>query len=187
MLRPVLLALYTALALAAIPAAAADPEGLRALRDGDMRKLVVHDQPRDAVDVVFTTADGVEHRLADLDGKIRIVNFWATWCAPCRHEKPALDALEQALGGADFEVVALATGRNSLDGIKRFNAEVGVTALETRLDPRSDAARLMGVLGLPASILLDREGREIGRLTGGADWTSDSARAIMERLIAETS
>ena len=67
------------------------------------------------------------------------MNFWATWCAPCRREKPTLDALQRELGGADFAVIPIATGRNGPEAIERFNAEVGITALPTFLDP--DRAR----------------------------------------------
>ena len=162
-------------------------EGLKteieALRAGDMRKLVLA-EGRDLSDIAFTTEDGTPATLADSDGKIRIVNFWATWCAPCRQEKPALDALNRDLSGADFEVIAIATGRNTPEAIKRFNAEVGVESLTTYLDPRGAVARSAGVLGLPVSIIVDRNGTEIARLTGGADWSADSARAIIARLIA---
>ncbi|NNU79642.1 TlpA family protein disulfide reductase [Halovulum dunhuangense] len=190
MTRPILTALlYASLVLTANPLAAAglDPAlkaELEALREGDMRKLVFTGDARDTDGITFQTAAGETRALSDSDGKVRIVNFWATWCAPCRQEKPALDALNKAMAGPDFEVIAIATGRNSLEGIARFNAEVGVESLTTYVDPASAAARAMGVLGLPVSIILDREGNEVARLAGGADWTSASTRAILDRLIA---
>ncbi|QHQ37498.1 redoxin domain-containing protein [Algicella marina] len=149
-----------------------------------MRKLVVHDTPKPTKDVRFGRKDGGTEQLSDTNGKVRVLNFWATWCAPCRKEKPSLAALETAMGGADFEVVALATGRNSPEGIARFNAEYGTGALATRLDPKGEVARAYSVLGLPVSVILDRDGREIARLQGGADWESESARAIIDRLLA---
>ncbi len=177
--------LYVAIVLFANAALAGDLRGeLMAMREGSMRKLVLHEAPRGAVDLAFLKKDGSTERLAATNGKIRIVNFWATWCAPCRTEKPSLDALQAEFGGADFEVIALATGRNSPEGIKRFNTEVGIKALTTRLDPKSEAARAFAVLGLPVSVIVDRDGREIGRLQGGAEWNSPSARAIIARLIA---
>ncbi|MEO1293321.1 MAG: TlpA disulfide reductase family protein [Pseudomonadota bacterium] len=180
-------ALLSAAIVAPVPAMATDVKALiEPLREGDMRKLVVHATPQRGSEVAFTLEDGSEETLADSNGKIRIVNFWATWCAPCRHEKPALDALNAARAGDQFEVIAIATGRNSPEGIKRFNAEVGVETLTTYLDPGSAVARDMGVLGLPVSILLDREGREIARLQGGADWTSASTAAILDALIEAT-
>lgn len=179
MLRLILTAfLYASLSLGA------NAEGLDELRAGDMRKLQLHDSPREMPALGFETRDGAQHALSDSAGKVRVVNFWATWCAPCRQEKPSLDRLQADMGGADFEVIAIATGRNTEASIEKFNAEVGIEHLTTYLDPGSQTARGVGVLGLPVSILIDREGREIGRLTGGADWGSDSARAILRALIA---
>jgi thiol-disulfide isomerase/thioredoxin len=163
---------------------AADLDTLNALRDGDMKKLNFHAEPVAVSDAVFTDRDGAEFTLADWQGKVVLLNFWATWCAPCRQEKPALDALQRELGGEDFEVIAIATGRNGLEDIERFNTDVGVTALETHLDPQSTLARAMTVPGLPVTVVVNREGAEIARLMGGADWTAPSARAIVERLIA---
>ena len=178
---------YTALAAFANPALSrplteAERGAVMDLRDGDMRKLVVHEVAIPAPDTPFTDPDGTEVSLADSDGRIRLVNFWATWCAPCRIEKPALDALQRDLGGPDFEVIAIATGRNSLEAIEDFNAEVGVTELATHLDPKSRLAAAMNVPGLPVTVILDRDGAEIGRLMGGADWNAPSARAIVSYL-----
>lgn len=174
--------LYTALALGA-NAAIADP-ALEALRQGSLKKLLFHDEPQAVSEAAFTTPEGDEKTLADWRGKFVLLNFWATWCAPCRKEMPALDALQKEFGGDAFEVVTLATGRNSLEGIRRFFEEVDVEALPILLDPRQSVARDMAVLGLPISVLIDPEGREIARLRGDAEWYSDSARAIVAALVA---
>jgi thiol-disulfide isomerase/thioredoxin len=165
-------------------ASAADTAALEALREGDMQKLVFHGEPVAAGVAAFTDADGAEHRLADWQGRVVLLNFWATWCAPCRKEMPMLDALERDFGGADFAVVTVATGRNSVQGIRRFFEEVGVARLPILLDPGQDLAREMGVFGLPITVILDREGQEIARLRGEADWQSDSAKAIIAALVA---
>jgi thiol-disulfide isomerase/thioredoxin len=157
---------------------------IEALREGEMRKLNLHSQARPAGTQPFTDRSGAEHRLAESNGKVRLVNFWATWCAPCRVEKPALDALAADLTGSEFEVIAIATGRHDLEAIDRFNADVGVTHLATYLDASNGLAVAMGVPGLPVTVLLNREGEEIGRLMGGADWDTASARAILEKIIA---
>jgi thiol-disulfide isomerase/thioredoxin len=191
MKRPSLTAvlLYAALAAFANPAPAQDLTAerraeLAALRDGDLRKLTFHDAPVPAPDTPFSDREGNETTLAASNGRVRLVNFWATWCAPCRREKPALDALQRELGGPDFEVIAIATGRNSPESIDAFNTEVGIRTLDTWLDPKGKLAAAMNVPGLPVTVLLNREGQEIARLLGGADWTSDSARAIIAGLIA---
>ena len=173
--------LYTALALGA-NAAFADTSALEALREGTMKKLVFSD-PAEVSDVPFTDPEGGEHRLSDWQGKVVLVNFWATWCAPCRKEMPMLDALQAEFGGEDFEVVTIATGRNPLPGIIRFFDEVGVTNLPILLDPKQELARDMAVLGLPITLILNREGQEIARLRGDAEWDSDSAKAIIAALI----
>jgi thiol-disulfide isomerase/thioredoxin len=155
---------------------------LEALRSGEMRKLVIHSEPIPAPDTVYTDPGETEYRLSDSNGAIRLVNFWATWCAPCRQEKPSLDALQAQLASDDFAVIAIATGRNSLEGIARFNEDVGITTLDTYLDPRSELAAGMNVPGLPVTVVLNRDGAEIARLMGGADWDSDSAKSIVAFL-----
>jgi thiol-disulfide isomerase/thioredoxin len=158
-------------------------EAVAALRAGDMRKLVVHEAPVEVSDVAYEGPDGGETTLAASDGKLRLVNFWATWCAPCREEMPSLQALQEEFGGEGFEVILIATGRNSPEAVERFFEEEGI-ALETGLDPRGALAKDMGVPGLPVTLILDREGREIARLMGGADWGGESARAIVAELLA---
>ncbi len=188
-MKPILIALlYAGLALSANPGMAGglsadDVAALEAMREGTMKKLAFGD-PVDASGVAFQDVDGNPVTVADSNGKVRLLNFWATWCAPCREEKPALDALNRRLGGADFEVIAVATGRNKLEDIQRFNEEHGITSLETFVDPRSAAARSMGVLGLPVTVILDRDGTEIARLSGGADWSGASAEAILRRIMS---
>ena len=148
-----------------------------------MRKLNLHSEPAPVSTAVFTDPDGGEHVLSDWEGKHVLVNFWATWCAPCREEMPALDALQKEFSGENFEVVTIATGRNTVHGIETFFAEEGIEALPVLLDPSQALAREMGVLGLPVTLVLDPEGREIGRLMGDADWNGADARALIEAML----
>ena len=165
-------------------AAAQDAATLEALREGDMRKLAIHSEPRDLPGETFTDPDGNPFTLADWQGKVILLNFWATWCAPCREEMPDLDALNADLGGDDFEVVTIASGRNSLSGIRAFFDQQNIETLPILLDPQGQVSRRAGVLGLPVTVLMDREGREIARLQGGAHWNAPEARAIIEAAIA---
>ncbi|MFQ1699472.1 TlpA disulfide reductase family protein [Loktanella agnita] len=176
--------LYTALALVANPGVA-EVTDIAALREGDMRKLILHDTPEPGSDVSFTAADGTEATLADYQGKYVLVNFWATWCAPCRKEMPMLGDMQTQLGGADFEVVTIATGRNPRPAMERFFEEIAVDNLPLHTDPRQALARSLGVLGLPVTLILNPEGQEVARLQGDADWSSDSAYAIIAALLAE--
>ncbi len=186
---PLLALLYAALSLGANPVMAtmADAVELQAIidmREGDMRKLKVHGTPIAPVLLAFTDVNGVEMTLAESNGKFRLVNFWATWCAPCREEMPELDALNQEIGGETFAVMTIATGRNRLSGINEFYAETEISSLPILLDPKGQLARSMGVLGLPVTVLLDPEGNEVARLTGGADWNSENAKAVIAAIMA---
>lgn len=172
--------LYTGMILTANAALA---EGIADLRDGDMKKLSVLDAPKEFSTAEFDGPDG-KASLADYRGKVVLVNFWAIWCAPCREEMPTLETLAKAYPSEDFAVVTVATGPNAPPAIDKFFDEIGVTTLPKYLDQRAALGRSSGVLGLPVSVLLDREGREVARLTGTADWSSDSARAIVEALMA---
>ena len=184
-MRLFLAVLYTGFALTA-NAALADMSELEAMREGTMKKLLFS-EPTPVSTETFTHADGGEFTLADFEGKHVLVNFWATWCAPCRKEMPMLSELQSEFGGDSFEVVTIATGRNDVAGIKRFFAdpEVQVDNLPLYLDPKQALARDMAVLGLPITLILDPEGNEIARMRGDAEWNSESAKAIIEALIGE--
>ncbi len=177
-----LLVLYTALSFGANAAAAADLEALKA---GDMKKLVIYEAPLALPDIGFTGESGTETSLADYRGKVVLLNFWATWCAPCRAEMPELAALQDTLGGSDFQVVTLATGRNPPPKIDRFFSEIGVTNLPKHRDEKQVLARAMGVAGLPVSVLIDRDGQEVGRLIGEANWNAPEAQTMIRALIAD--
>jgi thiol-disulfide isomerase/thioredoxin len=168
-----------------IPAGLENRAELEGLRDGDMKKLQFHAEPKAVPAIAFDTADGGKATLADYAGKVVVVNFWATWCAPCRKEMPMLDALQDQMGGDDFEVVTIATGRNAPQAMKAFFDEIGVKHLPLHRDPNSALARGMGVLGLPVTLIMSPEGVEVARLTGDADWSSDSAKAILRAMIPE--
>ena len=174
---------YTALALIANPASA-DVTQAALLRSGDMKKLVFHTTPEAVSNAPFTLADDAgSQTLQTYAGKHVLVNFWATWCAPCRKEMPMLSELQSEFGGDDFEVVTIATGRNSPAGIKKFFAETGIDNLPRHQDPKQQLASQMGIFGLPITVIIDPEGREIARLRGDADWVSDSAKAIIKTLV----
>ncbi|MEM6825964.1 MAG: TlpA disulfide reductase family protein [Pseudomonadota bacterium] len=172
------LVLYLALGLGA------NAQDWDALLTGEMRGLVVHDEPVAASDLPFERVDGTEGALADFGGQMIVLNFWATWCAPCREEMPSLQNLQEAMGGDDFAVVTLATGFNQPQAIQRFFDETGVTDLTQYRDINQQIAREMGVFGLPITVILNEEGAEVARLRGDAHWDSPEALAVIETLLA---
>jgi thiol-disulfide isomerase/thioredoxin len=160
-----------ALALAATPAAARPV-------------MRLHETPRDLLSPPFVDGAGRDLTLADFRGRVVLLNVWATWCGPCRAEMPTLDALQARLGGADFHVLPLSIDRAGLGPVRRFYDEIGIRHLELYLAEDIRAMRAFAVIGLPTTLLIDREGREIGRLTGPAEWDSPEAIAQFETVIA---
>lgn len=179
------LVLYTALVLGANGAAAADNAALDALRLGDMEKLVWTEPAVALPDAVLLDAEDGEHRLDEFSGKVLLINFWATWCAPCRAELGALDRLQAKLGGDRFQVVTIATGPNPLPAIKKLFEDEKISHLPVLRDPNQGFARPMGVLALPVSVLVDAEGREVARLIGDAVWDGPEAEALLSAMIAQ--
>ena len=183
-----LIPLYMALALGANAALATDAETLAPLRDGTLKRLILHKEPKSVTPVEFQLEDdGGVGSLEDYKGKYVLLNFWATWCAPCRKEMPQIAELQEEFGGDKFEVLTLATGRNTPAGIKKFFDENGIDNLPRHQDPGSDVAREMGVVALPITVILDPDGNEIARLIGDAEWNSDSAKAIISTLVGAES
>ena len=131
---------------------------------------------RPLADFAFTDGAGKSVHLADFAGKVLLLNLWATWCAPCVKEMPSLDRLQAELGGPNFQVLAVAQDREGGVVVLPFMKELGIKALLPYLDASASAGKVLGVQGLPTSILIGRDGREIARLLGGADWDSTEFR-----------
>lgn len=156
------------------PAAAAEPP----------QNFAVQDAPVPVPEIDFENAGGQPKTLADFRGKVVLLNVWATWCAPCRKEMPTLDRLQAKLGGPDFEVVALSMDRGGLDKVKKFFAEIGIEHLALNIDTSGKAMFTLGALGLPMTLLIDRDGKEIGRLIGPAEWDSPDMVAFIRSHFA---
>lgn len=140
-------------------------------------------EPQPAPEITFLDEDGNEVSLADFQGKVVVLNLWATWCAPCRREMPSLDRLQAEHGGDDLEVIALSVDRGDVDKVREFYAEIEVSHLAIYRDPKAQAPRELRAPGLPTTVVLDRAGREVGRVLGPAEWDSDEAIALLQALM----
>jgi thiol-disulfide isomerase/thioredoxin len=148
------------------------------------QNLTLYETPKTVPDLDFQDAAGKPLRLADFHGKLVVLNLWATWCIPCRTEMPTLDRLQGQLGGPNFEVVALSIDRAGMKKVDPFFHEIGITHLAKYLDPSGEAPGHLGAFGLPTTLLIDPEGRELGRLVGPAEWDSAEMVAFLRKLAA---
>lgn len=171
-------AVSVAAAPATVPTGPKPPSGTR-LNVGHMTAFVYKTALEPLPEVAFTNGEGKPMTLAHFKGKTVLLNLWATWCAPCRKEMPALDSLQKELGNDKFEVVALAVDRGGIEGAKKFLTETRVSNLKLYVDATARGTSTLKAVGLPTTILIDPEGREIGRLMGPAEWDSTDAKKLI--------
>jgi thiol-disulfide isomerase/thioredoxin len=169
--------------------AAAKPvaDRLRPMAKGEIAAVLVSEKQQALPDLAFQGPDGKAMTLKDLRGRMVLLNLWATWCAPCRKEMPALDTLQVELGGADFEVVTVNIDQRNLDRPKAFLTEVGVRNLAWYADPSAKIFQQLRAVdravGMPTTLLIDREGCELAYLAGPAEWASDEAKAFIRAAL----
>jgi thiol-disulfide isomerase/thioredoxin len=150
-----------------------------------MAAFIKHSTPKDMVAFSFTDGTGAVKDLSMWKGKVVLLNLWATWCAPCRKEMPDLAKLQQLLGGADFEVVAISEDLKGAEASAAFLKEAGAESLALYVDPKATALAAIQSVGLPTTLLIDRNGKEVGRLLGPADWASVEAQDLVKAEIAK--
>lgn len=178
-----LIVLYTVLALGA-NSALADHKNIENMQMGEIKNFIFHDTPLSISKHKFQKSDGQLETLEKYRGKFVLLNFWATWCPPCRYEMPMLSNLQETLGSDDFEVVTLATGFNKRQKIEQFFDEIEAYNLPQFMDIKNKIAADMGVNVLPVSVLINPEGKEIGRVLGEVQWDSADAKAFILAVIA---
>ncbi len=131
----------------------------------------------------FFDTEGQEKTLAAFPGHGIVLNFWATWCAPCVAEMPALERLAATLEDEKITVLPLSSDRGGKLIVEAFYRRVGLTGLGIWIDPRGSAARALGARGLPTTVIIDRDGQERARLEGDAAWDRPDMVAAVRRLV----
>jgi len=148
-------------------------------------KLAIHDAPREIQSFAFEGGAGEPNTLADFRGQVVVLNLWATWCPPCRDEMPTLDELQERLGGDEFQVVALSMDRSGAQAVRDFYSELGIDHLRLYIDSNMRAMSRLRIQGLPTTLILDRQGREIARLIGETDWSAPKMIRYLRGVIAK--
>jgi thiol-disulfide isomerase/thioredoxin len=150
---------------------------------GSVSEFIAIDPPRPAPTAAFVDGEGRARSLAEFRGRVLLVNFWATWCAPCVAEMPSLDRLQAKLGAEEFTVLAVSVDRAGAAAVEAFYAKHGIGALDIYLDPGMALFANLVATGLPASFILDREGRVVGELRRPAEWDSPEAEALIRHYV----
>ena len=154
---------------------------------GHVAAMLPADPPKSMKALAFNAPDGTPMTLADHAGKTLLINLWATWCAPCRAEMPALDALQQEMGGDKFEVVAVNVDTGDDVKPKKFLSEIGVDALgyyrDNTLGLFNDLKTRGLALGLPVTLLVDDEGCLLAHMNGPAEWAGPDAKRLIEAAV----
>ena len=153
------------------------------LARGEVAALTIATPPRRLPELIFQDSAGQSKTLADWRGRTVLLNLWATWCVPCRKEMPALDALQERLGGPAFEIVAVNIDTRDPEKPKAWLKEVGVTRLAYYADPSAKVFQDLKVagkaLGMPTTLLIDPAGCELGTMAGPAEWASEDALKLV--------
>lgn len=172
---------------AACAAKADKGKGAAAAAVGEVAAMMPADPPRSVSSLAFTSPDGKPMTLGDHAGKTLLVNLWATWCAPCRAEMPALNALQKEKGGENFEVLAVNVDTGDNEKPKKFLSEIGVDQLGLYRDNTLglfNTLKTQGLaLGLPVTLLVDGEGCLLAHMNGPAEWASPDAKRLVEAAI----
>lgn len=160
------------------------PARLGQLAKGEMAGFQAASTPTEiAQDVKLQGPDGPV-TLSALKGQVLLVNLWAEWCAPCIEEMPTLDRLQARLGGEDFRVLPISLDTAPIEKAQATLEQFGGTHMRTLADPDMALMAELGVTGLPSTLLIDRKGRELGRLIGPAEWDSPAAERLVRAAIA---
>lgn len=162
---------------------AADSAGSPPPFKGALQSFAPAQPPKPAPEIAFTDMAEKPLTLADFKGKVVLLNYWATWCAPCVEEMPSLERLHARLGGGDFTVLAVSVDRQGLTIVRPFLERIALRQLPIYLDRSGASMRAFGIRGLPTTMLIDREGNEVGRLEGMANWESPAAEALIRHYL----
>src|SRR5450631_4421965 len=131
--------------------------------------LDLHEVPRQLAEIEIQDETGKQYTLGQLQGNFVLVNIWATWCRPCKEEMPSLNTLASRFSTKDLKIIPVSVDVSGALTVRHFYTEFGLDKLSIYVDPSSNVMHALSVLGIPTTVLINREGLEIGRRVGPAD------------------
>ena len=178
--RAVPVAVFAALAAAS---AGAPAQAQKPPIGGDMKDFVLADPAKPVPEFAIADLAGTEVTLDAFKGKVVVLNLWATWCVPCIKEMPSLERLSDRMKDKGVAVLSVSQDRGGLKQVEPFLKKHTLKTLPIYLDPKGAVLKAIGGRGLPTTLVIDKEGREIGRLEGDAEWDGPHAVALIEHAL----
>ena len=149
----------------------------------DLKNLVIHKNPKIYNNVIFLDDKDKEINIQNLEGQLTILNFWATWCEPCKQEMPSLNRLQANQKLKNLKIYPINVGTEKLNKVKNFFAELGIDNLEPYFDNPSTLAKTFSLRGLPTTILLNSKGEEFARIIGSINFDDENFINWLKNLI----
>jgi|TARA_Y100000991_G_scaffold163064_1_gene125054 thiol-disulfide isomerase/thioredoxin len=149
----------------------------------EVNKFLFYENPQPIDNLAVSDINDNKTDILNEDFNLLLINFWATWCSPCTKEMPSLNELQSKFEKNQLKIVTIATGRNNPNKIVNFFEEYNLSNLENYRDPKGKLALDLGVIGLPFSIIISRDKKDIARLIGPIDWSKKEVEDLFLELI----
>ena len=153
----------------------------------EVNKFLFYENPQPIDNLAVSDINNNETDILNEDFNLLLINFWATWCSPCTKEMPSLNELQSKFEKNQLKIITIATGRNNPNKIVNFFEEYNLSNLENYRDPKGKLALELGVIGLPFSVIISKEKRNIGQLIGPIDWSKKEVEDLFIELIEKES
>ena len=136
----------------------------------DIKNIVIHKDPKTHDNVIFLDKKDHEVNIENFDKNLIILNFWATWCEPCKEEMPSLDRLQANSKLTNLKIFAINIGKENLNKVNKFFLDLNIKNFDPYFDPPTTLAKMFSLRGVPTSILINKKGQEFARIIGSIDF-----------------
>ena len=135
-----------------------------------IKNIVIHKVPKTYDNVIFLDKKDQKININEYKGKLLLLNFWATWCAPCKEEMPSLDKLKANPELDKLKIFAINIGKENAEKVNKFLIDLNIKNLKSYFDPPTTLAKKFSLRGIPTSILINKKGQEFARVIGSIDF-----------------